>query len=306
MSRTEIIEKLIDEGWESRRKFAEHIGVPPTTLQSILKRGVGNASIDNVMKICKGLGITIDELETMNELHNNSIQEGKIAYKTSNTSKKFKDQRDCFSENLQYLLKENDISQKKLAEYLNVSETSVSNWSRGEKYPRIDKMREVANYFGIKLSELMEEKYSDIIDGQTLKLPLYGSVAAGALAEVEGITTNDVEFISVPRNFLGKYGECEGLFAMYVNGDSMNKVIKNGSIVIAKAMNQLEYKDGDIVIFSYNNEYSLKRFAPNELEGFVLFKTESFDSTFKDIAVSVETMNDLQIYGKVIFYGTTL
>lgn len=63
MQRTKIIEELIDEKFESKRKFAEHIGMPPTTLQSILKRGIGNASVDNVIRICKGLGITVEELE---------------------------------------------------------------------------------------------------------------------------------------------------------------------------------------------------------------------------------------------------
>lgn len=65
MKRTRIVERMIDEKWKSKRKFAEHIDIPPTTLQSILKRGVGNASIDNVIKICKGLGITVNQLEEM-------------------------------------------------------------------------------------------------------------------------------------------------------------------------------------------------------------------------------------------------
>lgn len=41
------------------------IGIPPTTLNSMLNRGLGKASIDNVLKVCKGLGITVEELEEM-------------------------------------------------------------------------------------------------------------------------------------------------------------------------------------------------------------------------------------------------
>ncbi|USK54399.1 helix-turn-helix domain-containing protein [Cytobacillus solani] len=63
--RTEVIERLIDETGLSKKAFAEKIGLPPTTLRSMLQRGVGNASVDNVIKVCKGLGITTEELEDM-------------------------------------------------------------------------------------------------------------------------------------------------------------------------------------------------------------------------------------------------
>ncbi|MBF8418915.1 XRE family transcriptional regulator [Heyndrickxia coagulans] len=62
-TRTEVVEKLIDEKFPSAKAFAEHIDIPYTTLKSILKRGIGNATVDNVLKICKGLGITTDQLE---------------------------------------------------------------------------------------------------------------------------------------------------------------------------------------------------------------------------------------------------
>ncbi|WP_025693050.1 helix-turn-helix domain-containing protein [Paenibacillus zanthoxyli] len=67
MERAKILARLIEEKGYSRRAFAEHIGLPPTTLQSMLNRGVGGAAIDNVLKVTKGLGITIDELEKMVE-----------------------------------------------------------------------------------------------------------------------------------------------------------------------------------------------------------------------------------------------
>lgn len=63
--RTEVIERLIDETGLSKKAFAESIGLPPTTLRSMLSRGVGNASVDNVIKVCKGLGITTEDLETL-------------------------------------------------------------------------------------------------------------------------------------------------------------------------------------------------------------------------------------------------
>ncbi len=66
-TRTEIVERLIKEKGHSVKSFARMIDIPYTTLRSILKRGIGNSSVDNVIKICKGLDITTEELQEMAE-----------------------------------------------------------------------------------------------------------------------------------------------------------------------------------------------------------------------------------------------
>ena len=57
-------EKIKEQG--TQREFAVKIGMPPSTLFSIL-RNVGGASIDNIIKICKGLNIKPDELAEIGE-----------------------------------------------------------------------------------------------------------------------------------------------------------------------------------------------------------------------------------------------
>lgn len=57
-------EKIKEQG--TQREFAAKIGMPPSTLFSIL-RNVGGASIDNIIKICKGLNIKPDELAEIGE-----------------------------------------------------------------------------------------------------------------------------------------------------------------------------------------------------------------------------------------------
>lgn len=56
---TYLREKILEQG--TVKEFAEKINMPYTTLLSILKN-VGGASINNVIKICAGLGITADML----------------------------------------------------------------------------------------------------------------------------------------------------------------------------------------------------------------------------------------------------
>ena len=67
MKRTEILKKLINETGLSMRAFSEKTNIPNTTLHSMLDRGIGNASVDNVIKVCKSLGITVEQLEEMAE-----------------------------------------------------------------------------------------------------------------------------------------------------------------------------------------------------------------------------------------------
>jgi len=67
MKQADVIRKLIKSKGLSQRKFAENINMPKSTLTSILQRGVDNSGLENVKKICKGLDITIGELEEMAE-----------------------------------------------------------------------------------------------------------------------------------------------------------------------------------------------------------------------------------------------
>ncbi|MGN7309882.1 hypothetical protein ACTHQ4_02180 [Alkalicoccobacillus gibsonii] len=64
--RAEIIKDLIKHSEHANQKaFAAYIDIPYTTLRSMLQRGIGNASVDNVIKVCQGLGITTDQLQQM-------------------------------------------------------------------------------------------------------------------------------------------------------------------------------------------------------------------------------------------------
>lgn len=65
MNRERIIQQLIKEKGYNLKSFASKCDIPYTTLYGIMKNGVGKATVDNVMAICHGLGITMDDLEKM-------------------------------------------------------------------------------------------------------------------------------------------------------------------------------------------------------------------------------------------------
>ena len=73
MTREEYIKTLIVDKGYSVKSFSEAVGIPYSTLRSILGGGVGGASVDNAIKICKGLGITVESLNKCGA-SNNSLE----------------------------------------------------------------------------------------------------------------------------------------------------------------------------------------------------------------------------------------
>ena len=62
MTIEEQLKDLILNRYGSVVRFAEEVELSNSTVSSILYRGIHKASIDNVLKICKTLGISADEL----------------------------------------------------------------------------------------------------------------------------------------------------------------------------------------------------------------------------------------------------
>lgn len=62
-----------------------------------------------------------------------------------------------FSNSLRKLLEEKDKTQKDLADYVGVSPASVNFWFNGKKIPKIDKIKKIASFFHVDVSELLSD-----------------------------------------------------------------------------------------------------------------------------------------------------
>lgn len=71
------------------------------------------------------------------------------------------DNKSIFASNLQKYMERNDKSRTDIAEALGISYYTVTDWVKGKKYPRMDKVERLAKYFGIKKSDLIEQKTID-------------------------------------------------------------------------------------------------------------------------------------------------
>ena len=68
------------------------------------------------------------------------------------------DNKDIFASNLKRQMELRGKSRNDISEALGISYFTVTDWVKGKKYPRMDKVEMLANYFGIPKSALIEER----------------------------------------------------------------------------------------------------------------------------------------------------
>ena len=66
-----------------------------------------------------------------------------------------------FAENLNRKMQENGKTRKDICDALDLSYYTVTDWVKGKKMPRMDKVEKLARYFGCLISDLIEEKVED-------------------------------------------------------------------------------------------------------------------------------------------------
>lgn len=66
-----------------------------------------------------------------------------------------------FSKNLKYYIEKSGKDRRFLAEEWGFPYSTVTEWVNGKKYPRIDRIEIMADYFGIQKSDLIEEKLTE-------------------------------------------------------------------------------------------------------------------------------------------------
>jgi transcriptional regulator with XRE-family HTH domain len=68
------------------------------------------------------------------------------------------DNKNVFASNLKRYMELKSKSRNDISEALGISYFTVSDWVNGKKYPRMDKVEMLANYFGVQKSDLIEIK----------------------------------------------------------------------------------------------------------------------------------------------------
>lgn len=93
------------------------------------------------------------------------------------------DNKEIFAKNLLYYIEKHGKEQKEIAEIVGVAPSTFNAWVKAKKYPRMDKVENLANYFGILKSDLIEEQSKvesnrtiSITEGEQMLLDLFRKV----------------------------------------------------------------------------------------------------------------------------------
>ena len=86
-----------------------------------------------------------------------------------------------FGENLKNLRKQKNLTQERLAEFLGVSFQTVSKWERGDTYPDITMLPEIASFFRVSVDELLGVNRAKDEEEITSKLREYDSLTDGKM-----------------------------------------------------------------------------------------------------------------------------
>lgn len=200
--------------------------------------------------------------------------------------------KDIFSRNLKMYMDDKDISRTKLAEILDTPYSTLSDWVNGKKYPRIDKIELLANYFGIDKSDLIEEKINieDIPGAIPMQkgrlIPILGEIACGdpilAQENLDGYFLSDPSII-------------KGDFILRAQGDSMiDAGIHEGDYVFISQTPDVE--NGSIAAVLIDDDTTLKRFYKSDDK--IVLQPEN--SAYSPIIITEEDGKNIKILGQVI------
>lgn len=211
------------------------------------------------------------------------------------------------SKRLKKYRKENGYTQEEIAQKLDLTTSAYGFYEQERNVPPYRILRKLSDIYNISISELTGEPQDEVqMIGKVKPMGRYPyieePVAAGNPFDIEG--KKYLQHLDVPNYILGKYANDKNLFFMRTNGESMNKIIPNGSLIAVKKINSFyDLKNGDIVVYNTSAyEYAVKLFYKKDQ--YIIFKPFSTDPIYEEKIFSIH--DKISIIGKVVLYSVIL
>lgn len=200
---------------------------------------------------------------------------------------------------LRSLREEKGLTQAEFAELMQINTAqSIGNYELGKRDISSEYLIKFSKFFGVSIEYLLGADNTKTIQGANVEnlfnIPVVGKVVAGspvlATENIEKYLPISPEMFSIDEN--------SQLFFLHVAGESMNKIISNGSYVLVKKQKVAE--NGDIVVAITNDdeEATLKRYKLIDKQ-FVMLEPESTNSEYQPIIINLKNQS-FKIVGKVI------
>lgn len=194
-----------------------------------------------------------------------------------------------------------------VGQVLGKTEATVQRYESGNiKNLKLDTIEQLAMLYDVPPAYLMGWQIEDPLSFSSTYDFYDVGVAAGLPTSVEGVLENDVQRLAIPDIFMGTWANHSDIFFLKANGDSMNKVFLDGSLLAVKPTEIDKLKNDDIVVFSNgDNEFSVKRIFIDKKNSEIIFNPDSTDRSFRQYVVNLDCVEDtVKIHGKVVKYFT--
>lgn len=137
------------------------------------------------------------------------------------------------------------MQQKELAILAGVSRPTVSEWEHGKKDPSGERLRKLAQIFGVDIGTILGYGPA-IIPIKPNAVPIIGEIACGTPITAE---ENIDGYAALPEGVTAD-------FALRCRGDSMEPLFRNGDLVLIRKQEDVE--NGQIAAVSIDGEATLK------------------------------------------------
>ena len=201
-----------------------------------------------------------------------------------------------FGERIKELRIEKQWTQDYVCSKLNISAGALSRYETSMYEPKsLELVKDFANLFGVSTDYLLgktnEKNTIKDVSNKLFMAPVYGQISAGTPNWAEECIEGRIPIDPVLFNIV----DPEECFFLRVNGESMNKVIRNGAYALIRKTDWVE--NGEIAVVLVNGfDATLKKFSKQG--DLVVLEPMSDDSSFQ---VQVYDKNTpIKVIGKYI------
>jgi SOS-response transcriptional repressor LexA len=193
--------------------------------------------------------------------------------------------------NLARIRKERGLSQVKLSQIAGVSQQLLSRLENGTDLTT-KKLPEIARALGVTVFDL-DEKYTPEKDatpvGAVARIPLLDTVTAGKLrAPSSQIPVEDVPLLAFADLGRGEF------FALTVQGDSMDRISPDGSVIVVNQADRT-LVSGKAYVISQRGEATFKLWRPDPPR----FSPHSTNPVHEPIFVKSKSDAEKMVVGRV-------
>lgn len=193
---------------------------------------------------------------------------------------------------LKMLREEKNLLQSDIANIIGTTPQAVGLYENSKRDIPTNILVKLADYFGVSTDYLLGKEKSNIDDNKKYYMcPVYGKISAGipnwAEECIEGRIPIDYELMNILNP--------EEYFFLKVNGESMNKIIRNGAYALIHKQDYVE--NGEIAVILVNGyDATLKKFSKQE--DIIVLTPESSEDSFKQQIYTKET--PIKVIGKYV------